>query len=461
MRKEKLIGLCNKLVEEFSGNTGSFPVDIEYVKNGTQWTLAYNIIKIQFVLTQKEKLMCPASTLFCRIYLGKNDEIYFHIPELIEYLDENDFKCYYFSYIESEERLEKCFRVLEMFLTKHFKRINEISINTKMYDLILEKKIDEVNRLEDIKPEKNDENEKEEDSEMLSRKIDMFEKYVLIPRLAGEYAYREFMRGNYKKAIEIYQKSVAKNNHLTYEKRLLEFIKNLDEPYETILEECAAVLEMEKYVGTKAEGISAIKGMILGEVIFGCMCCVLFLIFNRIAGHDAAVYITAEWYWGLIVAGLPAVFGAIALRKTWAKILRQKDYQKALEFDSLINGNFVNKFSMIAFICSVMFAVFIFLQFVTCNTAFYEDRMEFDTEEKLISIQKDTYFYDDLKEVVYAKGLYNDYNEFIDRPSYLLIFENGAVWDSDIYTSVEVVEQEVLPLLDLYYEEIRVIEARE
>ena len=28
------------------------------------------------VLTEKEKLMCPASTLFCRIYLGKNDFIY-------------------------------------------------------------------------------------------------------------------------------------------------------------------------------------------------------------------------------------------------------------------------------------------------------------------------------------------------------------------------------------------------
>lgn len=360
--------------------------------------------------------------------------------------------------IESEERLVNCFHLLENFLLKHFSKINEISKNVEMCEFLLKKKIEEINRIEDVK---EGEDVKDNDNEMLSEKIDIFEKYVLIPRLAGDYGYREFMRENYKKAIEIYQKSVSKNNHLTYEKRLLEFIKKLNKPYETIPKECAAVLEMEKYVGTKAEGTSMIKGVILGEIIFGGLCCLLFFIINSIVGHDAIVYITAEWYWGLIVAGLPAVFGAIALRKTWAKLLRQKEYQKAIEFDSLVNGNFVNQFSMIAFVCSILFAVFIFGQFITSNTAFYEDRLKFGSEEELIAIQKETYLYEDIKEIIYSKGVYNDYNEYIDRPSYLLVFENGTVWDSDVYTSVEVVEQKILPLLDSYYEEIRVIEARE
>lgn len=458
MKKAKNFALCNKLIDGFSQKTGSFPVDIEYIKNGTQWTLIYNIIKIQFVLTEKEKLMCPASTLFCRIYLGKNDTVYFHIPELIEYLDENDFKCYWFSYIESEERLENCFRVLEDFLINHFKKINEISLNTEIYHLILKKKMEEVKRLEDIKPE---EDEKKEDNDMLSKRIDIFEKYVLIPRLAGDYGYREFMKGNYKKAIEIYQKSVNKNNQLTYEKRLLEFMKSLDKTYEAIPEECASVLEIEKYNGTKAEGVAMLKGAVLGELLFGVLFCGLVYIFNSIVGRGAVVYLAAEWYWGFIIAGLPAIFGSIALRKIWAKLLKQKDYQKALAFDSLVNGKFTNNFSMVAFIISILCAIFFFLQFISCNTAFFEDRMSFGSDEAVISIKKETYLYEDLDEVIYSKGVYNEDNDYIDRPAYLLKFKDGSVWNSDGYTSVEVVEEEVLPLLEAYYEEVQIIEARE
>lgn len=454
MRYGKLTKTCHELIKSFSELTNSFPIDVEFVKNGTQWTLTYNIIKIQFVLTKKEKLMCPASTLFCRIYLGKNDEIYFHIPELIEYLDENDFKCYYFSYIESEDRLRKCFAVLEKFLLTHFDKIRELSGDSEKYEILLEKKIKEMNRIEDAKLDK-------ENGELLSIEADIFEKYVLIPRFAGDYGYREFMRGNYEKAIDTYQKSIQKNKHLEYEKRLLEFIKSLDEPYETIQKDCAAVLEIEEYSSVKADSKLMLKGILLGEILFGGLYCILFLIINSILGHNAVVYITSEWYWGFLIGALPALFGAIALRKIWAKCSKRKDYQKALEFDSLVNGPFVNIFSMVVFIISVLFSMFLFLQFVTCNSAFYEDRMTFGADESFISIKDETHLYEDLKEVVYSKGIYNEYDEFIARPSYLFIFENGTIWDSDVYTSIEVVEKDILPLISSYYDNIRIIEARE
>ena len=59
------------------------------------------------------------------------------------------------------------------------------------------------------------------------------------------------------------------------------------------------------------------------------------------------------------------------------------------------------------------------------------------------------------------KGVYNEDKDYIDRPAYQLIFENGVVWNSDGYTSVKIVEDKILPLLKPYYEEIEVIEARE
>lgn len=58
------------------------------------------------------------------------------------------------------------------------------------------------------------------------------------------------------------------------------------------------------------------------------------------------------------------------------------------------------------------------------------------------------------------RGVYNDYGHFIARPSYVLEFEDGTVWNSDGFISVKEVEEYVLPLLDFYYKDIIHIEAR-
>ena len=95
------------------------------------------------------------------------------------------------------------------------------------------------------------------------------------------------------------------------------------------------------------------------------------------------------------------------------------------------------------------------------NTAIFEDKMTFGSEEAFISIKKESYLYEDLDEVIYSKGVYNVDNDYIDRPAYLLRFKNGAVWNSDGYTSVKVAEEGILPIIKPYYEDIQVIEERE
>ena len=85
--------------------------------------------------------------------------------------------------------------------------------------------------------------------------------------------------------------------------------------------------------------------------------------------------------------------------------------------------------------------------------------MVYNTGELLIPIDESCN-YQDLKTVYYSKGLYNVYGDFIDRPSYLLEFSDGRVWDSDGFTSIEVCEEHILPLLEEYYEKIEQIESR-
>ena len=115
MMIEKLIYYLHQLTARFAEQTHALAVDFMEDKKYAEWTITYNIIKIQFVLTKKEKLLCPIATLFCRVYFGKNDTYFYHLPELAEYLEPDAFKCYYFPYMESEQRLDACFEVYERY----------------------------------------------------------------------------------------------------------------------------------------------------------------------------------------------------------------------------------------------------------------------------------------------------------------------------------------------------------
>lgn len=66
-----------------------------------------------------------AATLYSRIYLNFNDNRRLHIPEIIDKLDENDFHCYYFPYIENEEKLKTALKFLEISMVSIFPNFKE------------------------------------------------------------------------------------------------------------------------------------------------------------------------------------------------------------------------------------------------------------------------------------------------------------------------------------------------
>ena len=442
---KELVSHCDSLIQEFSKETNSFAVDVLETKNDVQWSMNYNIIKIQFVFTKREKLLCPVATLYCRIYLGKNDTMFFHIPELLEYLDKDDFKCYYFSYIESQTRLEACFQVLKRFFLKHYAEINAIAVSLEKLKIIKEAKEEEIRRL--CMDEKDRNNE-----ELLEYWITGFEKYVLLPRFAGEGTYREFLKENYGKAIEQYRKLVIKNTHISYEKRLLEFMENVEEPFEAISKECNSVLEAAELNGDKEEGIALIKGVVVCELFFGTICAAIIFLANRILASDTVLFYSLPWYWGFVLGGLPAIFGTIALRHPLGRKLQGSRYQKKLEYEALTNMGLADKLANIVFAVSIFGMLFLLVLMLKEFTAFYEERMEFVTAEVC--------YYKDLEAVIYSEGVYNDYGDYIDRPSYLLCFADGTVWDSDGYTSVEEVEEQILKVLQPYYTEIETVKSR-
>ena len=86
--------------------------------------------------------------------------------------------------------------------------------------------------------------------------------------------------------------------------------------------------------------------------------------------------------------------------------------------------------------------------------------MIYDKGDSLFYAEMKTTQFENITAVYYSEGVYNDYGDYIARPSYLIQFEDGTVWDSDGFTTVRKTEEKILPLLEPYYDEVIKIKER-
>lgn len=447
----KLIVHLHDLVSKFSEQTGSYGVDFTENKNFAEWSLTYNLIKIQYVLTKKESVLTPISTLFCRIYLGKNDTYFYHIPEIVEYLEPDNFKCYYFSYIESVERMDACFSVLASFLKENFDKINKLAQSEEMYNRIKEGKRQEMASLftGDL-PE----------TDMEEFALSGYENYVLLIRYAGESGYRKFLCGYYEKGFKSYE-TVEKKGMLTnYEKRLLSFLRDNPIGYEFMPEECNSIINVKQLDAPSSEGLNIICAALVCEIVLGVFFALVILGINTILSVDSLYFVGMPWYEGFLLAGLPALFGGIAFRNYMRKYRQRDTYQKAKSYEGLMTPKWVEIVAKSLFFIMVSITLFLNLVLPFTSTSFYPQHMTYRDGNTLFSLEKNDFNYKEIKSVYYSEGIYNDFGEFIDRPSYLLEFKDGSVWDSDCICSIEEVEEYILPIIESNYEKIEIIEDR-
>lgn len=447
----KLIERLNGLIENFSTQTGSYSVDFTENKKFAEWSLVYHLIKIDFVLTKKEKILCPVSTLFCRIYLGKNDVWFYHLPELMEYLDSEDFKCYYFPYVESEKRIEACFSVLAEFIKKHYDAINQLAQNIEKRKEIQASKLKDMLTIlkEDAIP-----------PELEEFWICSYETCVLLPRYVGDGAYRKLLCGKYEKSLKLYEKTSGKGMLTNYECRLLQFIKELKTDYVFISEECNSICKAVKW-NSSSECKAMLEAVLICGLLLGPVFCGVVAIINSVASEGALYYVGMPWYYALIFAGLPIVFGGIAFGNDVRKKLHKKLYQESGSLDEMVNPKWVFVLSKTIFVISLVFMLYECVCTSFMGVAFYEDFMRYDEEGKVIPTKATIFYYEDLEKVYYSEGIYNDFGNFIDRPSYLVEFEDGMIWDSDGNISVEQFEEHILPILEPYYDELEKIKSRD
>ena len=112
--------------EEYAKSINALGTKTTSEKKTTFFSISLSSIKIQFIYSKKRGAFDLPSTIFARIYLNKNTNHFYHIPELLAFLKIDDYRACYFPYIESEERMNCCFDALTEVLDSHISNFEKI-----------------------------------------------------------------------------------------------------------------------------------------------------------------------------------------------------------------------------------------------------------------------------------------------------------------------------------------------
>lgn len=447
--KEMLLA-CAQATEEFGKKLDAVDTYVAEAKKAVLFTIETRLSKIEFVYTLKGIALCPKSTLFVRLYPLKNRPLCLHLYEIVRH---DDFRCTYFSMIESGERMNACFAVLAGMVEEYLPAVEALAMDAVAYDHTLADKRQAVLRCANIDASKVP-TAPELVADFWNTWEAYFEQFVSLTSFVNNNCYTAFLQGNLAKAKKLYTKRLLKGNLLPYEERLLDF---LDTPaaasYQPAPEECMGFVRAATYTDGKEEG-----KLLLVTALF-CYLAVLvaeWLIVGvtYFALGRGAAYYPLDWVFLLILPLLSAVFGSVALRRRFIPLVFRDEAECIARIDRLANGKVVNGIAtVLATLCTVVVLFFGFV-FVASAPRFYTDRMVWDDAANFPFLHSATYTYEDIEQVYYIEGRINAYDELVERGSYVLVFADGTAIDLDGSLSVEQTEEHVLPLLDPYINEI-------
>lgn len=447
--KEMLLA-CAQATEDFGKRLDAVDTYAAESKKAILFTIETRLSKIEFVYTIKGIGLCPKSTLFVRLYPQKNRPLCLHLYEIVRH---DDFRCTYFPMIESGERMNACFSVLAGMVEEYLPAVEALAMDAMAYDNALADKRQAVLRCANINESKVP-TDPELVADFWATWEDFYESFVSLAYFTNYAGYTAFLQGDLAKAKKLYTKRLLKGNLLPYEERLLAFFDTPEAAtFAPMPPECGGSVQAMSYANGKQEG-----KLLLVTALF-CYLSALaaeWLIVGAtylILGKEA-VYYPLDWVFLLILPLLSAVFGSVAWRRRFIPLVFRDEAEKMARIDRLANGKVVGGVAtVLATVCTAAVLFFGFL-FVAAAPRFYADRMTWDDAAKFPLLNPVTYAYEDIEQVYYIEGRINVYGELVDRGSYVLVFADGTAIDLDGSISVEGTEEQVLPLLDPYIEEI-------
>lgn len=431
--QQEFIRLC----KEYATRIDALGTSQEQQKKDIVFSVILHSMKIQLIYRSKSTAGTPPSILYCRIYPDKNCPIGLHPPQLLSLLDIRDFRACYFPYLETTHRMKVCFQSLTDFIDILLPELKHITSNGDERRLLSQhimQTVDDADAQAILKP-----GSPEQQRFLMVQKI---QNDGYIARFTQWAPWNEYIMGRPQKALSKYLKQ---KSLLPYEQDLCTFLQTEKGiSFVPMSSECCAAKDMAETTSGKEDGGTLFKGMLLLYFLFATIACFLFGIYQLIGELSTIGWFGAPWYCGFLLAGLPALFGGIAFRRKLIPFINRKNTNMQLDFDDIINNSAaINRFAKVIFIIATVVTLASGVLMATDSIAFYNDRVVYSSTP--FSVEEIPY--SSIDAIYHIDARFNDYDERVERSSYVITFDNGSFLDLDGYATPEQTENKILPTL--------------
>lgn len=430
--------------EEYAKSISALGTKTTSEKKTTFFSISLPTIKIQFIYSKKRGAFDLPSTIFARIYLNKNTNHFYHIPELLAFLGIDDYRACYFPYIESEERMNCCFDALTKVIDSHIGDFEKI-VTTFRHEEMRRYQFESIKGIYSLKEE--DYNE----TDMYVMMIEMGETMTFLQRMTTLDAYYNLCCGNLEDAIKKYEKLQSKNLLFDYEKRLLEHIKKPENAdFRPITDECFSYREAKPYILNS--NVFSFKSLVFSLGVTLPIFLISTFIVEKILSAGAVAHYGAPWWVTLLFAVVSALAVTIGFADNINKVVGDKKAKDRVRYSKILESKLSKDIGEVIFRSFSAISLVFVLILSLFTTSVYDTYIKTPNDNnpfKSIQIK-----YEDIEKIYYMDARYNVYGDRIDRPSYVLIFKDGTMFDLDMVNTAEETEKDILPLLEKYDLEI-------
>lgn len=436
MKQQLLQKQFLELCAGFAKQSDAFGWETEEGKKLTTADFLYRTVKLQLVYRPREGVGIPPSTLYCCIYPDKNIPIYLHLPQILPLLDVGDFRAVYFPYIESAKRMDACFEALTDFLLQLLPTLENLGATGENRTML-------INWISREAPNADPE-------EILQEGSELQEKYLAylaaldtlwVIQYTHSKPWYQYLLGNREAALKLYR---SQKNPSAYDIHLSAFLASPEsEGYEPISDACFALRDKNRV----SHGQDDILTMGLCALVlfagFAAVLCLVMGLLQIISAWGTSCWFGAPWYFGAMLAALPAMFGGIALRRKLIPLLFPKTAAQKLEFDDIISDTpLVRKLSKTVFAITAAAAIVLIPVVSSSCVQLYEDHAVI--HHSLFDHQSFTY--DEVDAIYHIQSRYNDFGERIEFDSYVIATADGRLTDLYGFTSAEETREKALPI---------------
>lgn len=430
--------------EEYAKKLNALGTKTTSEKKTTFFSINLPAIKLQLIYGKKRSSFDLPSTIFARVYLNKNTNNFYHIPELLAFLGIDDYRACYFPYIESKERMNCCFDALTEVLNSHICDFEKI-VTTFRHEEMRRYQFESIKGMYSLKEE--DYNE----PDIYIKMLEMGETMTFLQRMTTLDAYYNLCCGNREDAIKKYEKLQSKNLLFDYEKQLLEFIKKPENAdFKPITDECFSYKEAKPYV--MGSNVFSFKSLAFSLGVTIPVFLISTFIVENIMSAGAIARYGAPWWVNVLFGAVSALMVTIGFADNINKLVGDKKVKTRVKYRQILESKLskditeviFRSFSAILFACVIMLSIF--------TTSVYDTYIKTPNDDNPFTSFEIRY--EDIEKIYYMNARYNIYGDRIDRPSYVLIFKDGTMFDFDMINTAEETEEDVLPLLEKYKLEV-------